>query len=212
MKWGIRMNRVIGKIGAAITGIAVLLFAVSMIFGLFTSTIFYSCLSSIFIAIGFVLFIVSLYSINSSKEKSAVGLSSIAFAIIYAVIIFLVYYAECTTIRMNNNLSEEALSIISYGQIGSLFFNYDLLGYAFMGLSTFLIGFTIEPQDKGDKIFGRLLWIHGMFFISCLIVPMFPVFVAGTSNVPGTVLLEVWCAYFLSICILGYSYFNKRIE
>lgn len=205
------MNKTIGKLGATVTGIAVLLFATSMIFGLFFSTIFTSCLASIFIAIGFVPFVVALFSMNNTRENQAVGLTSIAFAIIYAIIIFLVYYAECTTVRMNKQLSEETLSIISYGHLGSLFFNYDLLGYAFMGLSTFLIGFTVEPQDKSDKILRVLLWIHGIFFLSGLIVPMLPLFVEGTSNAMGTILLEIWCMYFLPICILGYRYFNKQI-
>ncbi|AEY65555.1 hypothetical protein [Clostridium sp. BNL1100] len=203
-------NIIMGKTGAVITGLAVLSFAVSMVFGLFFNTIFLSCLSSIFIAVGFIPFMVSLFSKSKNNDKKAVGLTGIAFAAVYAVIIFLVYYAECTTIRMNPLLSDEALSIISYGHIGSLFFNYDLLGYGFMGLSTFLIAFTIEPKSKGDKVLRGLLWGHGVFFLSCLFVPMFPVFTAGTSNVPGTILLEIWCAYFIPICILGYRYFHKE--
>ena len=203
-------NIIMGKTGAAITGLAVFSFAVSMVFGLFSNTIFASCLSSIFIALGFIPFMVSLFSKCKNTDKKAVGLTGIAFAAVYAVIIFLVYYAECTTIRMNQSLSEEALSIISYGHIGSLFFNYDLLGYGFMGLSTFLIGFTIEPKNKGDKVLRGLLWGHGVFFLTCLFMPMFPIFTAGTSNVPGTILLETWCAYFMPICILGYRYFRKE--
>lgn len=205
-------NGTFGKAGAVITGLAVLSFSVSMIFGLFYNAIFASCLSSIFIAIGFVFFIVSIFACNKNPERKAVGLAGIAFAVIYAVIIFLVYYAECTTVRMNGTLSEETLSIISYGYLGSLFFNYDLLGYAFMGLSTFLIAFTLEPESKGDKALRGMLWGHGIFFLSCLIVPMFPVFTSGASNIPGTILLEIWCAYFLPVCILGYKYFcGKRM-
>jgi hypothetical protein len=155
---------------------------------------------------------VAVFSRNKNAEKKAAGITGIVFAAIYAVIIFLVYYAEITTVRMNPQLGEEALSIISYGHIGSLFFNYDLLGYGFMGLSTFLIAFTIEPKCNRDKVLRGLLWGHGVFFISCLFVPMFPVFIAGTSNVPGTILLEIWCAYFMPICILGYKYFCLNIS
>lgn len=203
------MNKTVGKIGAGITGISVLLFAISMIvrFVINDVGIFLSCLSSLFIAIGFVIFICSVISVNNKTEYRAVGISSMAFAVIYAVIIFLVYYAQITTVRMND-LSKEILTIISYGQIGSLFFNYDLLGYAMMALSTFLAAFAVEPKDKGDRVFRLLLWIHGVFFISCLIVPMFPVFKAGTSIIPGTILLEIWCAYFLPLCLLGFRYFN----
>lgn len=205
------MNRTVGKIGAAVTGIAVLAFALSMIVGLFIKgSTFASCFSSIFIAIGFIPFMCSIFAINNKDDTKAVGFTGMAFAAIYGVIIFLVYYSECTTVRMNSYLSKEALSIISYGYIGSLFFNYDLLGYAFMALSTFLIAFTVKPENKTDRILRLMLWIHGIFFISCLIVPMFPVFKADTSSITGIILLETWCLYFLPVCILGFKYFQKN--
>ncbi|HOQ76495.1 MAG TPA: hypothetical protein PK369_08020 [Thermoclostridium sp.] len=203
------MNRLVGKIGSLVTGVSVLSFAVSMIVALFYPSTFYSCLASIFIAIGFVPFMCALYSLNDKDECRAAGISGIAFAAIYATIILLVYYAECTTVRMNNSLSDEALSIISYGYLGSLFFNYDLLGYAFMALSTFLVSFTVQPRSSSDRALRWMLRIHGIFFFSCLIVPLFPVFTRGTGNIIGTVLLEIWCAYFLPICVLGYRYFDR---
>lgn len=204
------MNQTIGRIGAAITGLAVLSFAVSMIVRLFDNSIgtFPSCLSSLFIAIGFVIFICSVLAVNNKPANKAAGIVGVSFAAIYAVIICLVYFAEITTVRMNNTLSDETLSIISYGYTGSLFFNYDLLGYAMMALSTFFSAFAIIPEDTGDKVLRLLLWIHGVFFLSCLIVPMFSVFKAGASIIPGTILLEIWCAYFLPICILGFRYFR----
>ncbi len=206
------MNHLTGKVGASVTGLAVLAFAVSMIVGLFYDTLFVSCFASIFIAAGFIPFICSVYVVCKKAEHRAAGLSGIAFAVVYVTIIFLVYYAECTTVRMNSALSEETLSIISYGYLGSLFFNYDLLGYAFMGLSTFLISFTVCPQSKGDKVFKWMLGLHGLFFIPCLVVPLFPVFTKGTGNIAGTILLEIWCAYFLPVCILGFRYFQRMEE
>lgn len=199
-------NTAVGKIGALVTGVSVASFALSML----VESIFTSCLSSIFIAIGFVPFVVSIVAVNKHPERKAIGLTGIAFAAIYAVIIFLVYYAECTTVRMNGTLSKEALSIISYGHTGSLFFNYDLLGYGFMGLSTFLAAFLIEPQSKTDAALRTLLWVHGVFFPLCLVFPMFPLFTPESSPLTGVIILEVWCLYFLPICLLGYRYFAKR--
>lgn len=201
------MNTLTGKIGSAITGAAVLAFAVSM---LVTDGVFASCLSSIFIAIGFIPFMCSLAAVNKKDDNKALGYTGIAFSAIYAVIIFLVYYAECTTIRLDPSLSSESLSIISYGYTGSLFFNYDLLGYAFMALSTFIMGFLVEPAGRPDRIFRWMLWIHGIFFVSCLFVPMFPIFTAGTGDFAGTVLLVIWCAYFFPICVLGHRYFKAK--
>jgi len=201
------MNTIIGKISSAVTGIAVLAFAISMVFA---EGIFASCLSSMFIAMGFVPFMCAVFAVSKSDDKKAAGYAGAAFAVIYATIIFLVYYAECTTVRMNSSLSEEALSVISFGYTGSLFFNYDLLGYAFMALSTFLMGFLVEPLSKADRTFRWMLWLHGIFFLSCFFVPLFPVFKAGTNDFIGTILLEIWCAYFLPICILGYRYFDRK--
>jgi hypothetical protein len=206
------MNHTVGKIGAGLTGLAVLCFAVSMIFGFFTDTLFFSCLSSMFIAIGFVPLICALAALN--EQRKAVGYAAVAFAAVYATIIMLVYFAQVTTVRMNASLSAEALSIISYGQVGSLFFNYDLLGYGFMALSTFCAAFLIAPRDKGDKALQLLLYIHGVFFLSGLIVPMLPVFTEGSggSDLMGTLVLEFWCAYFLPVCILAYRYFARAAQ
>lgn len=201
------MNTLTGKIGSVLTGAAVLAFAVSM---LVTEGVFASCLSSIFIAIGFIPFMCSIAAINKKTENKAVGYTGIAFCVIYAAIIFLVYYAECTTVRLDPSLSNEALSIISFGHTGSLFFNYDLLGYSFMALSTFLMAFLVEPVCRKDRIFRWMLWIHGIFFVPCFFIPMLSVFSAGTSDTVGIVLLEIWCAYFLPICVLGYEYFKTK--
>ncbi len=201
------MNIVMGKIGSIVTGLAVLAFAISMIFA---EGIFASCLASIFIAIGFIPFMCALFAINRRSDHKAVGYSGVAFSAIYAVIILLVYYAECTTVRLNTALSDETLSIISFGYTGSLFFNYDLLGYAFMSLTTFIMAFLVEPMCKADRVFRWMLWLHGLFFLPCLFVPMFPIFTKGTSDYVGSILLEIWCAYFIPICVLGYQYFNRR--
>ena len=61
-----------------------------------------------------------------------------------------------------------------------LLFNYDLLGYGMMALSTFFIG----------------------LFISCFIMPMTGVFTnmaTGETGNGGTIALLIWCAYFFPI-------------
>ncbi|HHW22078.1 MAG TPA: hypothetical protein GXX26_04245 [Clostridiaceae bacterium] len=201
------MNISTGKIGSVVTGIAVLAFAISMIL---SAGVFISCLLSIFIAIGFIPFMCAIFAVNRKSDNKAVGYTGVAFAAVYAVIIFLVYYAECTTVRLNTSLSEEALSIISFGYTGSLFFNYDLLGYAFMSLTTFIMSFLVEPLHKTDKVFQWLLRIHGIFFLSCFFIPMFPLFTEGKSDMIGTIVLEIWCVYFLPVCVLGYQYFKRK--
>lgn len=62
------MNHTVGKVGAAVTGLAVLCFAVSMIFGFFADTLFTSCLASMFIALGYVLFAGALAASNNLRN------------------------------------------------------------------------------------------------------------------------------------------------
>jgi hypothetical protein len=206
-------NAKIGKIGAAVTGVGVVAFAVAMIIEAVigadtTSASYFVC---IFIAVGYVVFAAAAVAQGKDGPLKATGLAGLAFAVIYALLVIIVYYAMLTTIRMNgSSLSGEALSIISFKHLGSLFFNYDILGYGFMGLSTFFVGFSIAPRSKGDRALRMLLWIHGVFFITCLLMPMFPLFTANMEGgaIIGTLVLLVWCVYFLPVCILGWRYFK----
>ena len=203
----------LGRIGAVVAGASVVLFALAMLAGLVCrlNTAFMCYFVCIFIAIGYILLATAFVAPQKEKPLTAMGLAGLAFAVVYALFIFIVYYSMLTTVRMNVALSEEALSIISYEHLGSLFFSYDLLGYGFMGLSTFFIGFTVVPKNKGDRALRLLLWIHGIFFVSCFIIPMLPIFtndMAG-GDIIGTLVLLVWCVYFLPICVLGWRYFDN---
>lgn len=208
------MNYKVGKIGALLTGSSILIFALSMIFSLISENnwTFLSYFSCMFLAIGYIIFACSVYSVNKNDDKKALGVVGVTFGVIYCILIFIVYYSQCTTVNLEPNLSAETLSIIDYSKLGSLFFNYDLLGYGFMALSTFFLAFIVDTTNNKNKLLQRLLLIHGIFFPSCFIVPMFPIFNANTGNVVGTILLEIWCAYFLPICILGYKYFQNNKE
>lgn len=204
-------NRVVGIIGSAVCSVSVLCFAVSMIVGIFVNTLFLSCFASMFIALGFMLFMCAVSGSNKDNEKRACGNVSLVCAAVYLTLIFLVYFAECTTVNLSPRLDEKILSIIDYGHTGSLFFNYDLLGYGFMALSTFFAGFLVNKTEKHGKTLSLMLKIHGIFFPSCFFVPMFPLFTGGDGDtLTGTVLLLVWCAYFLPVCCLGIGYFRNK--
>lgn len=204
------MNSKLGRISAAVTGLSVLGFAVSMIVGVFTGSATPSFLASMCIALGFLPLICAITGGNPKKESRGMGLAAVGFAAVYVVLIMLVYFAAVTTVRMNPGLSEEVRAIIDYEHLGSLYFNYDLLGYGFMALATFFASFSVEPKDKGDRAFRMLLRIHGIFAVSCFIMPMFPLFTTGTNPLIGTAVLEFWCIYFLPVCILGWRYFREK--
>ncbi|GFZ30010.1 hypothetical protein CSC2_05360 [Clostridium zeae] len=202
------MNKRIGMYSAIVTLIGVIGFAVSMLLGKDVG----SYLFSLFISWGFVPMICS-FSANGTKENKAAGYTAIAFSSVYAVLVGLVYFAQLTTIRLAK-LNEQATAILNYKNLGSLFFNYDLFGYAFMALSTFFIAFTVEVKNKKDKWLKTLLLVHGVFAVSCIIMPMLGVFNADMKggSIIGVLVLEFWCAYFAPICILAYQYFKKNEE
>lgn len=184
---------------------AVICFALSMLIG--NNLISY--FSSMFIAFSFVPMMCA-YAYFSEQKRKLAGYVSSAFAAMYAVIILLVYFAQVTTVRLGN-LTQQTSKILDFQQFG-LFFNYDLLGYSLMALSTFFAGLTVKAETKKDRWLKGLLLIHSIFFFSCLIAPVLGIFKAGNESWIGIVLLEFWCVYFLPISILSYLHFSKIRE
>lgn len=199
------MNRKIGMWSSAVNAIAVVGFAISMLFG-FT---FGSYFSSMFIAFSFVVMTCG-FAYFAEKEAKLSGYVAMAFAAVYATIILFVYFTQLTTVRLDD-LTQQAAALLDFQRYG-LLFNYDLLGYAVMALATFFDGLTIKPRTKTDRWLKYLLMIHGAFFVSCLIVPMLGLFKAGRSTWIGVAVLEFWCLVFCPIGILSYLHFLKCKE
>jgi hypothetical protein len=199
------MNKRIGMYSSIVTLIGVVGFALSMFIG----SDYGSYLFSLFISWGFVPMICSFSSV-ACKENNSAGYAAIAFSAMYAVVVGLVYFAQLTTIRLTE-LNEHALAILDYKNLGSLFFNYDLLGYAFMAIATFFIALAIGVNNKKDKWLKLLLLIHGIFAVSCIAMPIMGVFNSNMKDgkIIGVLVLELWCVYFTPICILSYQYFKK---
>lgn len=199
------MNKKIGVYSSIANLIAVICFALSMLFGFTYGSYF----ASMFIAFSFVPMMCG-YAYFAEKETKLAGYVSAAFSAIYTAIILLVYFAQLTTVRLND-LTQQATVLLDFQQCG-LLFNYDLLGYALMALATFFAGLTIKPHTKIDKWLKNLLIIHGVFFISCLIIPMLGLFKADSPTWIGVAVLEFWCLYFCPIDILSYLHFLKCKE
>lgn len=197
------MNRKIGMYAALINVVAVIGFALSMLLG----TNFGSYFSSIFIALSFVPMI-SAFCIYAKADAKLSGYTAIGFAIIYATINLLVYYAQITSVR-GDGLSEQATNVLDFQRFG-LFFNYDMLGYALMSLATFFAGLTIEATSKVNKWLKTLLLIHGIFFIMCFMMPMLGLFTPNMEGAAwiGTAILLFWCLYFVPVGVLSFLYFQ----
>lgn len=201
------MNRTISKIGALIVTVSVLLFAICMLLA-FSFGSYFVCM---LLPIGYIMMNAG-FCYESDENHSVAAKVSMAFAAIYAGLIFLVYFAQTTAVRLDS-LSGQAMQILDYSR-GGLFFSYDLLGYGMMALSTFFAGLTIDAKTKSDKWLKCLMMIHGIFFFGCFLMPMTGVFSSmsnGETSISGVIALEFWCAYFIPIGILSFIHFSRRV-
>ena len=199
------MNRTIPQIGAAIVAVTVFLFAVCLIFDF----PFGSYLVCMFLPLGYIMMAVGFQFECDENRRVPVNIG-VAVGVIYAVLVLLVYFAQTTSVRLEN-LNEQAIKILDF-QRGGLLFNYDLLGYGMMALSTFFIGLSINSNSKRDKWLKYLMMVHGIFFISCFTMPMTGIFTGmenGEIGSGGTIPLLCWCAYFLPVGVLSYKHFQK---
>ena len=201
------MNQKIGIWSSLCNIFSVAMFALSMLIGFPLGSYF----ASMFIAFSFVPMVCALACYSQPAAKAA-GYAAMAFGAGYAVIILLVYFAQVTAVRLGG-LTGEALQIIDYTKYG-LFFSYDLLGYGFMALSTFFAGLTLQPATRRERGFKGLLMVHGVFFLSCLILPVLGLFTPEMQGADwiGILVLEVWCAYFIPVGILSFLFFKSRAQ
>ncbi len=197
------MNRIIPKTGAAIVAVTVFLFAVCII----TGFLFGSYLVCMFLPVGFIMMTAGFQHESGENARVSANIGMVLSAV-YAVLILLVYYAQTTTVRLEE-LNGQAANILDYRR-GGLLFNYDLLGYGMMALSTFFTGLSIRTENRTDRWLKRLMIIHGVFFISCFFLPMTGMFtgMADSKGNGGSLALLFWCAYFFPIGALAYKHFG----
>ena len=198
------MNRLLAKVGAAMVTVTVFLFAVCILCGFH----FGSYLVCMFLPIGYIMMSAGFQHESAEKTKVSANIGLI-LAAVYTVLILLVYYAQTTTVRLEA-LSDQASRILNY-QKGGLLFNYDLLGYGMMALSTFFIGLSVRAENKADLWLKRLMMIHGIFFVSCFFMPMTGMFTNmadGKGGGGGGIALLFWCVYFIPVGVLAWKHFS----
>ena len=199
------LNKMISKVGSSIVTVTVFLFALFLMIN-FPMGYFFVCL---ILPIGFIMMTAGLQNECEGDGKVA-GNIGLILAAVYATFIMLVYFAQLTTVK-NEPLNEQAANLLVFGKFG-LIFNYDLLGYGVMALSTFFTGLSMKPKNKTDKWLRALMLIHGVFYFSCTFMPMTGMFAkmsSGGDGIGGRLALVVWCVYFLPIGILSFIHFTK---
>ena len=200
------MNRTLSRVGAAIVTVSVFLFAVCLM----TDFSFGSYFVCMFLPMGYILMAAGLHHECGEDRKVAANVG-LLFAAVYAVLIFLVYFAQTTSVRLGG-LGDQALFLLDFKR-GGLIFNYDLLGYGMMALSTFFMGLSMRAGGRADRWLKALLMIHGVFFIGCFLMPMTGVFAGmadGETSSGGVLALIAWCVYFLPVGVLAWLHFGKK--
>lgn len=200
------LNKMIPKAGSAIVTATVFLFAIFLIIN-YSMGSFFVCL---LLPIGFIMMTAGLHGECEDDRKVAANIGLI-LAAVYATLIMLVYFTQLTTVN-NEQLNEQAANLLEFSKFG-LIFNYDLLGYGVMALSTFFTGLSMKPKNKTDKWLRALMIIHGVFYFSCTFMPITGMFAKMSSNgegIGGRLALVAWCVYFLPVGILSFLHFRKR--
>ena len=199
------LNKIVSKVGSSIVTVTVFLFALFLMIN-FPTGYFFVCL---ILPIGFIMMTAGIQNECEGDRKVAANIGLI-LAAVYATFIMLVYFAQLTTVK-NELLNEQAANLLVFGKFG-LIFNYDLLGYGVMALSTFFTGLSMKPKNKTDKWLRALMLIHGVFYFSCTFMPMTGMFAkmsSGGDGIGGRLALVVWCVYFLPVGILSFIHFTK---
>ena len=199
------LNKIISKAGSSIVTVTVFLFALFLMIN-FPTGYFFVCL---ILPIGFIMMTAGIQNECEGDRKVAANIGLI-LAAVYATFAMIVYFAQLTTVK-NELLNEQAANLLVFDKFG-LIFNYDLLGYGVMALSTFFTGLSMKLKNKTDKWLRALMLIHGVFYFSCTFMPitgMFAKMSSGGDGIGGRLALVVWCVYFLPIGILSFIHFTK---
>ena len=200
------LNKTIAKIGSGIVTVTVFLFALFLMIN-YPMGYYFVCL---ILPLGFIMMTAGLNNECENGRKVAANIGLI-LAAVYGTFIMLVYFAQLTTVR-NEQLTEQAANLLEFGKFG-LIFNYDLLGYGIMALSTFFTGLSMKAKNKADKWLKALMMIHGVFYFSCTFMPMTGMFSkmsSGGDGLGGRLALVAWCVYFLPVGILSFLHFRKE--
>ena len=139
------LNKMIPKVGSAIVTVTVFLFALFLIIN-YSMGSFFVCL---ILPIGFIMMSAGLHNEIESDRKVGANIGLI-LAGVYSTFIMLVYFTQLTTVN-NEQLTEQAANLLEMGKCG-LIFNFDLLGYGVMALSTFFTGLSMKAKNKNRQV------------------------------------------------------------
>lgn len=207
-----QLDVAIGRNASIASAIETILFAVSLILGLSIRSNLGPILGyvvCIFLAASIVVMMACIYS-RTLEEWRILGLLALAAAILYAPFCIGNYFLQISVVATNPlNHPEEVLKLVAFIP-GSATFALDMLGYAFLCLSTLAVAFTLQdPRDRALKI---LCIVHGALAFPTLVAPIISGIFrsnSGQANDIGSWILLFWCALFTPIPILFARLFSR---
>lgn len=183
----------------------VLLFALTMVLGLFgVATGPLAFLVCLLLAPSFVGMMAGLHQ-QAPPEKRVWSQLGLSFAVIYAVLVGGVYYVQLSALRA---AADELLPFVYTP--GSVFFALNMLGYAFMCLSTWCAASVFTRGDRLTLWIRRLFIVHGWMVFPTLIFPLLVPYpsagAGGDSDIFGSLALLLWCLIFIPLAHLVSRY------
>jgi hypothetical protein len=200
----------VGRGASIAVAVETILFAVSLVFGLFDRTELgpiSGYVVCIFLAASIVVMMVAAGAAPAARVASRLAEAA---AILYAPLCIVTYFLQLAVVVTNPlGLSDDTLKLIAFVP-GSPTFALDMLGYTFLCLSTLAAAFALtDPRDRALRV---LCIIHGALALPTLAAPvMSSLFrsTAGQSNDVGSYVLLFWCALFVPIPILFARRFRR---
>lgn len=199
------MNRSAIILGVGSSILAAIFTALFGIFIVLDNKLIYF-LVCLLLAFWVVVMVVSLRELIDQNRKVFIN-CAIAFSIMYATLVSLVYYTQLAFV-LKRALNPEMLSLISDAP-GTAFFFIDMLGYVFLCLATLFIALAI----RGYTPLRVLLWIHSLILVPTFLLPFLPVSFStseASGQVSGPLILVIWCVIFIPICLLLANYFLQQ--
>jgi len=150
---------------------------------------------SLLLPIAFVILMVAIHAC-ASEQRKIWSHSALAFAVIYAVLVSIVYFVELTVVIPRTIRGEaDQVALLSFG-FGTFMFAIDILGYAFMSLATLFAAPVFGGQGLERWIRWALL-VNGLLApviaLQILYPPLWNVAAIWVVSFPAaTVMLAVW--------------------
>lgn len=175
---------------------------------------------------------------QAAAPKRIWSLLGAVFAVIYAVLVDIVYYVQLVVTKIGVggaaintgvaaggvSASASALQQFTYTP-GTAFFALDMLGYGFMCLSTWLAAYSFSGRDSLTTWIRRLFILHGVMVLPTLVAPALMAGGAGTAGGAagaaaaggagdkfGYIALLFWCAIFIPLTLTVIRYFRLRMR